>query len=442
MRNGAQVTFNKVASLIVSRVAIFQPEVKVSNYRELIEDIPSHGAATQTYQFNLANTLVAMTWDQAIAAQLPQDTFNIVSGKTKLGSVRYQSWQDGGVIVVRGAFPIDLFLVFLNEVAPGLSTADMQYFRGSDVQVSYVLPINQQQFLQTLSVFERRSSNISIQRETAKILVQKVGDEGSTSPFFARLMIGMMGIRDSVYDDKARRNHFDELYDAVLSGLRNARETSQEIAKDWVQHQAKVESGAIVSTNGRTVHISEHIDRSLKRDLESFLNMAVRTIKRSLQVLAKDLGADIGFLFQKETTFLAGVTKTRASDPALADYLLATRLWSEPLVLLRNNLEHGTIPFPKVTYIFDISPVRAEEPRFDGKPITQFTDDVLDRICCFVEEITVFCLRKKLPRSFEITEVPLAERDQSAPMRFHVTVTPGGRQPWVMTAHTRKFTET
>lgn len=435
------LAFNKVASLIMARVAIFQPGVQVPDYRELIKDMPSHAAVTQTYQFNLANTLVAMTREQAIAAQLPQDTFNIVSGKKKLGSVQYQSWQDGGVFIVRGAFPIDLFLVFLNEVVPGLSAEHLQYFRGSDVQVSYVLPISQRQFFQTLSIFERRSSNISIQRETAKLLMQKVGDEGSSSPFVARLMIGILGIRDSVYDNKAGRNHFDELYDPVLSGLRNARETSQDIGKEWEQHRAKVESGAIVSASGRTVNISENIDHSLKRDLESFLNTAVRTIKHSLQVLANDLGVDTGFLFQKESAFQAGITKVRASDSMLADYLLAARQWSEPLVLTRNNLEHGTIPSPKVSYMLDSFPVRAEEPRFEGQPITEFTNKVLERICCFVEEIAVFCLRRNLPRGFEVTEVPLAERDPSIPVRFHVTVIPGGRQPWVLTAHTRKFTE-
>lgn len=440
MRPVGDLTFSKVASLIVARVAIFQPGVQVVDYRELIKDMPSHGAGTQTYQFNLANTLVAMTKEQAIAAQLPPDTFNIVSGKEKLGSVQYQSWQDGGVFVVRGGFPIDLFLVFLKQVIPGLSASDFQYFRGSGVQVSYVLPINQQQFFQTLSMFESRSSNMSIQREASKILVQKIGDEGTTSPFVARLMLGVMRIRDAVYDDKTRQ-HFDELYDPVLSGLRNARETSQDIAKEWEQHRSKVESGSIVSTIGRTVRISENIDRSLKRDLESFLNTAFRTVKQSLQVLAKDLGVDISFLFQKESTFQAGITKTRASDPMLADYLLATRQWSELLVLIRNDLEHGTIPSPKISYALDSVPVRAEEPRLKGQPITGFTNEVLNRICCFAEEITVFGLRKKLPRGFEITEVPLPERALSAPERFHVTITPGGRQPWVLAAHTRSFTE-
>jgi hypothetical protein len=441
IRAVGNVAFMKIASLIIARAAIFQPGAKLPDYRDLIKDMPSHAAATGTYQFSLANVLVPMTREQYISSQLPKDKFNIVSGKKTLGSVQYESWQDGGVFVVRGKFPLDLFLIFLNEVVPGLSRYHMQYFRGSDIQVSFVLPVNKRQFMQTLAIFDQRSSNMSIRKEESKILIQKVGDEGSTSPFFARLMIGIFGIRDSVYDDKAGRNHFDELYEPVLSGLRNARETRQDIVKLWEDHRTKVASGAIVTADGRNVHISEHIDRALKRDLESFLNTAVRTIKHSLQVLAKDLGAEIGFLFQQQSAFQAGVAKTRGFDTALADYLLATRQWSEPLVLIRNHLEHGTIPTPKVSYVLEATPVRAEEPQFGGKPIAQFTSDVLDHICCFAEEILVHALRKKLPQSFEITEVPLADRSREAPERFHVTVTPGGRTPWVIAPHARKFGE-
>lgn len=440
IRATGELTFNKVASLIIARVAVFRPGAQVSDHRKLIQDIPAHGAAIETYQFNLANTLVAMTKEQAIIAQLPQDTYNIVSGKKTLGSVQYQSWQDGGVFVVRGNFPIDLFLVFLRGIVPGLTT-DLYYFRGDDVQVSYVLPVSHRQFSQTLALFERRSSNMSIQRESAKVLMQKIGDEGSTSPFVARIMIGIMETRNSAFRDSRGREHFDDLYEPVLSGLRNAREASRDLADDWKEHRRKVESGEIVNVTGRTVHISENIDRRLKRDLESFLNTAVRTIKNSFQVLVKDLGYEIGFLFQKESSFQAGISKTMTFDAVLADYLIATRQWSEPLVLTRNSLEHGTIPSPKVSYIVDSSPVRAEEPNLGGQSISEYTNEVLDRICCFIEEITIFCLRKKLPSSFEITEVPLEERDPEAPVRFHTTITPGGRPPWTLKAHTRKFDE-
>ena len=110
-------------------------------------------------------------------------------------------------------------------------------------------------------------------------------------------------------------------------------------------------------------------------------------------------------------------------------------------MLIRNDLEHGTIPSPKVSYTVENSPVRAEEAQFASKLITGFMSEVLDRVCCFVEEMTVFCIQKNLPKGCEITEVPFAERDATAPERFHLTVTSGGRQPWLLSAHTRRFNE-
>jgi hypothetical protein len=367
IRATAALTLNKVASLIMCRIAIFQPGIRIPNYQDLIKDIPRHGAVTATYQFNLANVLVEMTNDQIIASRLPRESFNIVSGKQLLGSVQFQPWQDGGVFVVRGKFPLDLFLVFLNEIVPGLSPTDMQYFRGSGVQVSYVLPINMRQFLQTLSIFQQRSSNISIQRETSKIVMEKIGDEGTTSPFVARLMLSIYRLRSAIYYEKSAQDRFDGMYEPVLSGLRSARESSKEISTRWESHRARVESGAVVTINGRAVQIGENINNALKRDLESFLNAAVRTIKHSMQALADHLDLDIGFLFQKGPSFQTGVARVRASDPVFADYLVGTRLWSEPLLLIRNDLlEHGTMPSPKVSYIVDNPPVRAEEPMFQG----------------------------------------------------------------------------
>ena len=72
-------------------------------------------------------------------------------------------------------------------------------------------------------------------------------------------------------------------------------------------------------------------------------------------------------------------------------------------------------------------------------PVTVFTRQTLDRVCCFVEELTAYCLRKNFPPGIEITEQPLAEREKSAPLRFHLAVVGGGLPPWVLSAHQREF---
>jgi hypothetical protein len=161
-----------------------------------------------------------------------------------------------------------------------------------------------------------------------------------------------------------------------------------------------------------------------------------------MQFLTEHHGVGIGFLFKKQSTFETGVNELKKTDPVLAEYLNATRGWSEPLVLMRNDLEHGIIPSPKVAYKDENGKVRASEPMVGAVPITDFTRQVLDRVCCFAEEMTVYCLKKKLPQAIDITEQPLAEREESAPLRFHLCVVPGGLPPWVLSAHGRAFDQT
>jgi hypothetical protein len=281
-----------------------------------------------------------------------------------------------------------------------------------------------------------------IERHDPKGVVQKFGNEGTTTPFIARLMLGVMHIRDAAYDDATGRIRFDELYEPVLSGLRDAREASREIERSWMEHKARVESGTIARVQRGTIYVDEHIDRPLKRDLDSFLNTAVRVVKQAMQSLTDHHGVAIGFLFKKQSTFQAAVDELKKTDPVLADYLNATRDWSEPLVMMRNDLEHGIIPSPKVAYKDENGRARASEPMVDAVRITDFTRQVLDRVCCFVEEMTVYCLKKKLPQGVDITEQPLAERKESAPLRFHLCVVPGGLPPWVLSAHGRAFDQT
>jgi hypothetical protein len=60
---------------------------------------------------------------------------------------------------------------------------------------------------------------------------------------------------------------------------------------------------------------------------------------KGMQDVAAVLGVNIGFLFQKQAAFDAGVATLQASDPALADYLKHARTWSD-----------GVMPNPSAVY--------------------------------------------------------------------------------------------
>ena len=441
VRATAELTFSKVASMVISRVAIFEPGIAVPDYRDFLAGIPRHGMPEVTYQFNLAGRLTAMSQRQVIASRLNFEAFTIESGSEALGSVQFMEWQDGGVIVVRGRFPILPFFICLKKVVPGVPMSDMQHVGSDKMSVSFVLPINRGQFLRVLGQFQAMSSNIRVKPQTAKLLVQKSGTEGASSPFVSRLMIGVMEIRDAVYADDTERRRFDDRYDPALSGVRDAREACREIAAMWAAHSAAIREGRIVRPVGRHVHIDESIDRPIRRELDAFLTTAVRTIKNAMQTLTASDGIDIGFLFKKESAFQAGVTRLAHTHPALAAYLKRVRDWSEPLVNARNTLEHGVLQSVKVEYDLDAHPVIAREPLFEGKTITAYTAGALDRIACFVEEVTAYSLSTKLPKGIQISEVPLTHRESEVPRRFRLNVSPGGRWPWAIVAHTRRFEE-
>lgn len=439
VRATAEQTFNKLASMVICRVAIFQPGLAVPDYRLLLSNMPRHGMPEVTYQFDLAGRLMAMSPKQVIASRLNFEAFNIGSGSEDLGSIQFVEWQDGGVILVRGRFPILPFFMCLTKVAPGIPMSDMQYVRNDMLSVSFVLPINKDQFLHVLGQFEAMSSNIRIKPQTAKLLVQKIGSEGASSPFVARLMIGIMEIRDAACAGDTECREFDKLYDPALSSVRDAREACREIAAAWEDHQAAVKEGRIVKIVGRGVHIDGSIDRKIQRELDALLTTAVRAIKNAVQNLTGIYGIDIGFLFKKEPAFRAGVNRLALTHSALASYLECTRQWCEPLLNARNILEHGVGQSVRVTYEIEKHPVLANEPLFDGKPVTVYTVDVINRIACFVEEITVYCLSTKLPKGIQVSEVPIMHRDAEVPRRFRLSVSPGSQAPWSLAAHTRMF---
>jgi hypothetical protein len=94
---------------------------------------------------------------------------------------------------------------------------------------------------------------------------------------------------------------FDEMYEAVVSALRNARDETRDLERTWWDHRDRVASGQIARVDRSKLYVDENIDRALRKDLESFLNGVVRVLKTSMQTLTKHHGVEIGFLFKKQS---------------------------------------------------------------------------------------------------------------------------------------------
>ena len=201
-------------------------------------------------------------------------------------------------------------------------------------------------------------------------------------------------------------------------------------------------SGEIARLQGKAIHIDESVDKELRKQVESFLNAAVRALKQGVQDLRNELGVNIGFMFKQQAAFEAGIAALQATDPLLAEYLRQTRAWSEPLVESRNAIEHKGWTLPCVIYSQIGHGVVAAEPEVSGQPFTTFVGLMLDRLSCFVEEFTAHSLQRRMPPEITLTELPIARRVEELPERFRLTLGSGGLARWSIVYHASTFEET
>jgi hypothetical protein len=281
-----------------------------------------------------------------------------------------------------------------------------------------------------------------VRPDQTKVVFQKLADEGSRSPVMARLLIGVMRLRDAVFPDPTKRERFDELYEFVTSSLLSARTAAQETIQLWELHAREITSGEGPRVQGEAIFISKSVDKELRIKTESFLNAAVRTLKQGMQSLARELQADIGFLFKKQGAFNTGVATLKNSDPLLAEYMRQTRTWSENLLECRNAVEHEGWMLPPVTYSRTAYAVEPHQPSISNQPVSEFVKLTCDRLMCFVEEVAAHCLQKRMPTGITITEIPLAERLADVPERFKLTLVVGGMPAWQIAFHETLFEET
>src|SRR5437016_6278650 len=101
--------------------------------------------------------------------------------------------------------------------------------------------------------------------------IQKISDEGPSDPFYARLWIGVLDLRNMAIrcrfksnDVEKHRARFDESYDPVLKALGASRTATKNIQHVVDDHVRKLATGEIVEFQTSAYEISESIDKSLR----------------------------------------------------------------------------------------------------------------------------------------------------------------------------------
>lgn len=276
------------------------------------------------------------------------------------------------------------------------------------------------------------------------IQMKKVSDEGSSSPFMARLFVGLLELRDSFhlldFDEPLREQHrsyFDSRFKPLFEAAQATRDSAVEARKLITTHVAAIEEGRVVQIKSNQFDINETIDSPLSQAIDKLIDQGVVAIKTGLQRMLHDpLGLEIGFIFQKSIQFDKGITECRQSgENHLADYLDAVRrTWLTDFQKLRVDHEHCGWNLESIKYhLISPSTVDVQLPKIYGLHVDQFANLTANRVLLFIENMMVYAMVRKCPHPFYVVEIPKNQRDPANQRRFRIaakglTSTP----PWVI----------
>jgi hypothetical protein len=437
----AEFSLSTMCAILFSYLCFFSPGTVFANLKELIESTPKTGLTIAPYQYNLKGHLVPVPSELKFNRFLVFPLgFRAEDGAGRvLSKVSYLPWQDGGVIRVSGEMPLEVFLVFAGPAAKGAQKVPVP-----GGQLTSVLPISPALFIEMANRMARQSNITIIPDEPPKWVAQKKANAGTGEPFYARLFLGILRLRDQSITDAGQRDQFDKAFEGVIAGLESMKDACAAIAESYQSHSQRVARGEVARIiQHRNIELDETIDKELRKQVETVISVAGRVFKDRMQDVLRSVKVDVGFLYKQQKAFANGVSKMRQSDPGLADYLEQTQTkWSERLTSCRIALEHSNWVLPKIEYIIESGVVKTVEPVVDGQPMTEFVAHVFDRVCCFVEELCAHAFQRHIAAGLSITEIPLVERKVECVERFQMALVGGGLPIWSITYHDSKFQDT
>ncbi len=265
-------------------------------------------------------------------------------------------------------------------------------------------------------------------------LTKKASDEGTSSPFQARLFFGMLELRDQLfllgsdYPEKAEKaRKFNQSFRPVLEAAHATRDAALEVIALIDAHTKAIAEGRAIQFRNNQIDILETIDVPLGQSVDKLIDQSVVAVKTGLQKMLKELlNLDIGFLFQKETSFAAGIANLiSGGEEALANYLEAVRkTWLSDLLKLRNDHEHHGWNLGGLQYqVTEQSMLVIKLPIVLGLPVDKFARYTANRVLLFIENMLAYAMQRNLSDWYPVylSEIPIEQRDPKNVQRFRLS---------------------
>jgi len=217
MRPTRTFTFNKMFSYLIVHLQIFSPGASLPDWRQALDEVPKYVVTVSGYQFNQTGTLAPVPrhlYNDRYLAPLPMRVED--QQGTLLCTLRFIPWQDGGVVLLHGRPLLEPFLLYLGLDGDVLQRT--QVVKRGDAQISSVLPITQNNFNEMLTRIHSQT-NMVVSPDRTQLVPQKISDEGTRSPFIARLLMGILRLRDLAFLDATAREPFDSRFEFIVSSI-------------------------------------------------------------------------------------------------------------------------------------------------------------------------------------------------------------------------------
>lgn len=261
--------------------------------------------------------------------------------------------------------------------------------------------------------------------------IQKIANEGTIEPFYARLWVGILELRDAALRAKLgsneiddSRNNFDVLYKPILDAMSASRTAMKKIQYLIADHHRKISEGKIIRFQSNAFEISDSIDKPLRDEIATFLVNGVIAIKGT-QKITEQFGINISCLFTKQANFEKGVSKLKSEGhTSLAKFLQKVRSdWTESFIIRRDAIEHEGWSLPNVEYrITTDQKAEIIEPQVDGIPVSRYSKKMLNRIISFAENVIVYAFKYAMKPDHVIVKIPVNQRDPDCPRRFRLDI--------------------
>jgi hypothetical protein len=375
LRKDGEFSLNRFFITLLSHLQFFPHRPSVPPFDIALAGTAKEGIGICAYQYDRDKRLLPVNRS---GIEMPA----VIQIKNKDGHVtatlHWLPWPSGGTIMCEGGAPLEMFLVLAGFAK------DEQIYRLEGRQYSSVLPVKRSDFLRWPQKLNARMKGM-----TAEVVVykeEKISDEGTSTPFVARLLAGI--------PELGQRTLSKESYEAFTRAypfreLLSLRKLTRELEKTQV------------------------IPEELR---SAFLETAVQVASGILGT-ARTLGVDASFLLYREPAYLRGLEGQ--SDQTLAQYLKEHRTsWAKALVEYTGSSATRRDEIGRSIVLCDLQSI------YNG-------------VAKLSEELMIHTLQTKAVAGLKIRQLEKAERDSEFPRRFTTDLT----RSWPLTFGSSQFDE-